>query len=250
MAVTAALIIIGNEVLSGRTRDANLQFIARRLVDIGIRLAEARVIADTEDAIIAAVNQCRAAHDFVFTTGGIGPTHDDITSRSVARAFGVALVRDPVALALLEKHYEGRDLNDARLKMADIPEGAGLIHNPVSKAPGFQIENVFVLAGVPSIMEAMFEGIKERLTGGEKVASKTITAFIPEGDLAGPFGRLQEEFPAVEMGSYPFFRSGRLGSSLVLRSPDGPALAAAAESLRAMIRDLGSEPEEDGEDGD
>ncbi|MCH7486820.1 MAG: competence/damage-inducible protein A [Proteobacteria bacterium] len=250
MAVTAALIIIGNEVLSGRTRDANLQFIARRLVDIGIRLAEARVIADTEDAIIAAVNQCRAAHDFVFTTGGIGPTHDDITSRSVARAFGVALVRDPVALALLEKHYEGRDLNDARLKMADIPEGAGLIHNPVSKAPGFQIENVFVLAGVPSIMEAMFEGIKERLTGGEKVASITITAFIPEGDLAGPFGRLQEEFPAVEMGSYPFFRGGRLGSSLVLRSADGPALAAAAESLRAMIRDLGSEPEEDGEDGD
>lgn len=250
MAVTAALIIIGNEVLSGRTRDANLQFIARRLVDIGIRLAEARVIADTEDAIIAAVNQCRAAHDFVFTTGGIGPTHDDITSRSVARAFGVALVRDPVALALLEKHYEGRDLNDARLKMADIPEGAGLIHNPVSKAPGFQIENVFVLAGVPSIMEAMFEGIKERLTGGEKVASITITAFIPEGDLAGPFGRLQEEFPAVEMGSYPFFRGGRLGSSLVLRSPDVTALAAAAESLRAMIRDLGSEPEEDGEDGD
>ncbi len=250
MAVTAALIIIGNEVLSGRTRDANLQFIARRLVDIGIRLAEARVIADTEDAIIAAVNQCRAAHDFVFTTGGIGPTHDDITSRSVARAFGVALVRDPVALALLEKHYEGRDLNDARLKMADIPDGAGLIHNPVSAAPGFQIENVFVLAGVPSIMEAMFEGIKERLTGGEKVASITITAFIPEGDLAGPFGRLQEEFPAVEMGSYPFFRGGRLGSSLVLRSADGPALAAAAERLRAMIRDLGSEPEEDGEDGD
>ena len=249
MAVSAALIIIGNEVLSGRTRDANLQFIAARLVELGIRLAEVRVIADEVEAIIAAVNQCRAAHDFVFTTGGIGPTHDDITSASVARAFGVPLVRDPRALALLESHYRDGNLNAARLKMADIPEGAGLIHNPVSKAPGFQIENVFVLAGVPSIMEAMFEGIKDRLTGGRKVASITITAFITEGDLAGPLGRLQDEFPAVEMGSYPFFRTGRLGSSLVLRSTDGPALEAAAGRLRAMIRDLGAEPEEDEDTG-
>ena len=245
MSVTAALIIIGNEVLSGRTRDANLQFIAGRLVELGIRLAEVRVIADEEDAIIAAVNQCRAAHDFVFTTGGIGPTHDDITAASVARAFGVALIRDPAALALLENHYQGGKLNAARLKMADIPDGASLIHNPVSKAPGFQMENVFVLAGVPSVMEAMFDGIKDRLPGGRKVASKTITAFIPEGDLAGPLGRLQDEFPAVEMGSYPFFRSGRLGSSLVLRSADGPTLAAATERLRALIREMGAEPGED-----
>ncbi len=247
MSVTAALIIIGNEVLSGRTRDANLLFIARRLVELGIRLAEVRVIADEEDAIIAAVNQCRAAHDVVFTTGGIGPTHDDITSASVARAFGVPLVRDPGALALLERHYRDGNLNEARLKMADIPDGASLIHNPVSKAPGFQMENVFVLAGVPSIMEAMFDGIKDRLPGGEVVKSKTITAFITEGDLAGPLGRLQDEFPAVEMGSYPFFRTGRLGSSLVLRSADEPELKAAAERLRALIRDLGGEPEEDGD---
>ena len=245
MAVTAALIIIGNEVLSGRTRDANLLFIARRLVDLGIRLAEVRVVADEDDAIIAAVNQFRAAHDFVFTTGGIGPTHDDITARSVARAFGVALVRDPAARALLESHYRDGGLNEARLKMADIPDGASLIHNPVSKAPGFQIENVFVLAGVPSIMEAMFEGIKDRLSGGRKVASITITAFIPEGDLAGPLKNLQDEFPTVEMGSYPFFRSGRLGSSLVLRSADPAQLEAAADGLRAMIRELGAEPGED-----
>ena len=247
MTVTAALIIIGNEVLSGRTRDANLQFIAVRLVELGIRLAEVRVIADDDQAIAAAVNQARAAHDFVFTTGGIGPTHDDITSASVAKAFGVALVRDPAALALLESHYEGGKLNEARLKMADIPAGASLIHNPVSAAPGFQMENVFVLAGVPSIMEAMFDGIKDRLTGGEVVASKTITAFIPEGDLAAPLGALQDEFPGVEMGSYPFFRGGRLGSALVLRSPDPPALEAAAERLRALIRDLGAEPQEDGD---
>ena len=249
MAVSAVLIIIGNEVLSGRTRDANLQFIAARLVEIGIRLAEVRVIADKVEAIVAAVNQARAAHDFVITTGGIGPTHDDITSASVARAFGVALVRHPRALALLQSHYRDGNLNEARLKMADIPEGAHLIHNPVSAAPGFQMENVFVLAGVPSIMQAMFDGIRDRLSGGRKVASKTITAFITEGDLAGPLGRLQDDFPAVEMGSYPFFRTGRFGSSLVLRSTDGAELAAAAEALRAMIRDLGAEPE-DGEEGE
>jgi molybdenum cofactor synthesis domain-containing protein len=247
MEVTATLIIIGNEVLSGRTRDANLQFIAARLVDLGIRLAEVRVIADDDGAIVAAVNQARSACDFVFTTGGIGPTHDDITSQSVANAFGVPLVRDPDALALLQAHYEGGNLNEARLKMADIPDGAQLIHNPVSAAPGFQMENVFVIAGVPSIMEAMFDGIRDRLTGGEIVASITITAFIPEGDLAAPLGKLQDEFPSVEMGSYPFFRTGRLGSALVLRSTDGPALEAAAERLRAIIRDLGAEPHEDGD---
>ena len=249
MDVSAALIIIGNEVLSGRTRDANLQFIAKRLVGLGIRLAEVRVIADEDAAIIGAVNQARTTHDFVFTTGGIGPTHDDITSQSVANAFGVRLVRDAAAMALLEGHYEGGKLNQARLKMADIPEGASLIHNPVSAAPGFQMENVFVLAGVPSIMQAMFDGITDRLTGGEVVASITITAFIPEGDLAAPLGALQNDFPAVEMGSYPFFRNGRLGSALVLRSADGKALEAAAEGVRAIIRDLGGEPHEDGDTG-
>jgi molybdenum cofactor synthesis domain-containing protein len=249
VSVTAALIIIGNEVLSGRTRDANLQFIAKGLVDLGIRLAEVRVIADDAGAIAAAVNQARDVHDFVFTTGGIGPTHDDITSQSVADAFGVRLVRDPAALALLEKHYEGGNLNEARLKMADIPDGARLIHNPVSAAPGFQMDNVFVMAGVPSIMEAMFDGIRDRLTGGEIVASKTITAFIPEGDLAAPLGKLQDDFPGVEMGSYPFFRTGRLGSALVLRSTDAAQLAAAAEGVRALIRDLGGEPHEDGDSG-
>ena len=244
MAVSAALIIIGNEVLSGRTRDANLQFIAKRLGEIGIRLAEVRVIADDDAAIVAAVNQARSACDFVFTTGGIGPTHDDITSQSVANAFGVPLVRDPAALDLLQAHYEGGNLNEARLKMADIPDGAQLIHNPVSAAPGFQMDNVFVLAGVPSIMEAMFDGITDRLTGGEVVASMTITAFIPEGDLAAPLGRLQDDFPMVEMGSYPFFRTGRLGSALVLRSTDADKLQAAAEGVWVIIRDLGGEPQE------
>lgn len=240
MAVTAALIIIGNEVLSGRTRDANLQFIARRLVDIGIRLAEARVIADTEDAIIAAVNQCRAAHDFVFTTGGIGPTHDDITSQSVAKAFGRALIRNPEAEAILLANYRPEDVTEARMKMADTPDGDDvvLIENPVSKAPGYQIENVFVMAGVPRIMQAMFDGLKSRLRGGQPVRSRSIDAFIPEGLVAGPLGEVQKDFPDIEIGSYPFVRGGQLGTCLVARCTDEARLDAAADAIAAMIRTL------------
>ncbi len=243
--VTACLIVIGNEVLSGRTQDANLQFLGTRLNDLGIRLVEARVIRDDEQTIVHTVNACRAAFDYVFTTGGIGPTHDDITSAAIAKAFGVALERNPDAVAVMQSHYKPGDLNEARLTMADIPAGGILIHNPVSKAPGYQMENVFVLPGVPRIMQAMFEGMKERLTGGAVVHSMTLVAFIPEGSLAGPLAKVQEAHGGVEIGSYPFIRHGRLGVSVVVRSTDMDEMEAAAEKVRAQMRGAGSEPMED-----
>jgi len=243
--VTACLLIIGNEVLSGRTRDANLQYLAQALNEIGIRLTEARVIPDDEATIVAAVNECRARFVYVLTTGGIGPTHDDITAAAVAKAFGVALRRHPQAEAWLRQHYRPEDINPERMKMADVPEGATLIENPVSKAPGFQIGNVIVLPGVPRIMQAMFEGYRHRLKGGARMLSKAIAAYVPEGVIAKPLTELQARFKDVEIGSYPFVRDGRLGAALVLRTSDAARLAAAAEDLRAMIRDLGGEPVED-----
>lgn len=244
--VTAALVIIGNEILSGRTRDANLTYIALRLNEIGIRLAEVRVIGDYEDQIVSAVNACRKAHNYVFTTGGIGPTHDDITAHAIAKAFDVPVERNPQALARLTRQYDPRDLNEARLSMADMPEGAVLIDNPVSVAPGFQIGNVFVLAGVPAIMQAMFDGIKGRLKGGAPVLSRTIACYLPEGTIADDLSALQERFAAVEIGSYPFFRLGRFGTSLVLRSEDAALMARAADELRSLLTKLGAEPIEAG----
>lgn len=240
--VTAALVIIGNEILSGRTRDANLAYIAAGLTKIGIRLAEVRVIGDDTDQIAAAVNACRSAHDYVFTTGGIGPTHDDITAAAVAKAFGVPIERNREAVARLAAQYDPRDLNEARLSMADMPVGAILVDNPVSASPGFQIGNVFVLAGVPSIMQAMFDGLKGRLKGGAPIFARTISCFLPEGAIAEGLSALQDRFPAVEIGSYPFFRLGKFGTSLVLRSEDAALLEKAAGALREFLAKLGAEP--------
>lgn len=242
--VTACLIIIGNEVLSGRTKDANLHFLAGALTEMGIRLREARVIGDDEQAIIAAVNACRAAYDYVFTTGGIGPTHDDITAESIAKAFDVPLLLHPEARARLEAHYPPGELNEARLRMARVPEGGILIDNPVSTAPGFQIGNVFVMAGVPRIMQAMFEGIRHRLRTGAVMLSHTITIYKPEGALAAGLAEVQAQFPDVEIGSYPFAKVDALGAAIVLRCPDATRLTAAAEAVRALARALGAEPEE------
>ncbi len=176
------------------------------------------------------------------TTGGIGPTHDDITAASIAKAFGVGLRRDPEAVAILERRYGSKDLNEARLKMTEVPEGATLLVNPVSGAPGFRIGNVFVMAGVPDIMRGMFDGFKHRLAGGRPVQSTTVSAYIKEGDIAKPLAALQEAHPEVEIGSYPFVRDDRFGVSLVLRSADAAPMAAAADGLRAVIRELGQEP--------
>jgi molybdopterin-biosynthesis enzyme MoeA-like protein len=174
----------------------------------------------------------------VFTTGGIGPTHDDITSAAVARAFGARLERNPAAVAALERHYEPGRLNEARLRMADIPAGARLIDNPVSGAPGFQLENVFVLPGVPGIMQAMFDGMTDRLTGGKPMLTESVTTDLMEGALAADLGGIQERFPDVSIGSYPFFRQSRLGVNLVLRTTDAARLLAAATEVRAMIHAL------------
>jgi len=240
--VTAAVLIIGNEVLSGRTKDANLNWMARRLTDMGIRLKEARVIPDVEEVIVDAVNEMRAAYDYVFTTGGIGPTHDDITAACIAKAFGVEVMRHPDAVALLEAYIPADRLNEARLKMADVPVGGELIENPVSRAPGFRMENVFVMAGVPSIMRAMFDSLAPLLTGGPKVLSLAVATYLPEGTVAEGLGQIQGRHPDADIGSYPFYRDGKFGCTLVTRTADAADLAAAADEIRAMIIDLGGEP--------
>src|SRR5499427_7333242 len=232
--VTACVLIIGNEILSGRTQDANLAFLARGLDEVGIRVREARVIADDATAIITTLNSVRHTFDYVFTTGGIGPTHDDITAQSVADAFSVPLTLHPEAKRLLETHYPPGNLNAARMRMAMVPEGAVLLPNPISRAPGFQIGNVFVLPGVPSIMQGIFEQLKYRLKGGEKVRSRSVSCHLPEGTLAKDLGELQARYPDLEIGSYPYFRRGDFGVTLVLRGIEIRRLAAAVEELNAL----------------
>ncbi len=240
---TACLIIIGNEILSGRTKDENLQFIGGRLNELGIRLQEVRVIPDIETTIVATVNECRPAFDYVFTTGGIGPTHDDITAQSVAKAFGVENRLNDEAYNLLLDHYKDPDkINEARLRMAHTPVGARLIHNPVSLAPGFQMENVFVMAGVPRIMQVMFDGLGDRLVGGQPLESRAIDARLPEGEIANGLGEIQARYPDVDIGSYPYFRQGAAGCILVLRGAQPQMLDAAAEDVRALVRSCGGEP--------
>jgi molybdenum cofactor synthesis domain-containing protein len=241
-AVTAALLIIGNEILSGRTQDRNLAFLGAQLADRGIRLAEARVIPDEKATIVAQVDELRARHQYLFTTGGIGPTHDDITAECVADAVGRPLIEHPEARAILDQRYGPQGLTAARLRMARTPEGASLIENPVSKVPGFRIGNVYVMAGIPEVMQAMFESIAHELTGGPPLITATLVAELPEGDLAGPLGELQARYPDIEMGSYPFFGQRRYGASLVLRATDRARLSGALDELRQMVRDLGTEP--------
>lgn len=240
--VTAALIVIGNEILSGRTQDTNLSFLGRRLNELGIRLAEARVIADDEDEIVGAVRHLRDRYDYVFTTGGIGPTHDDITTACVAKAFDKPVIRHPEAEARLKAHYRPEDLNEARLKMADTPEGACLIDNPVSAAPGYCIGNVYVMAGVPRIMQAMFENVKETLTGADPVLSRSVWAFVTEGAMAKDLSSIQDSFQDLEIGSYPFAKDQKLGVSIVIRGVDEDRLCAAEQQVAALMRAQGGAP--------
>lgn len=239
---SAALIIIGNEILSGRTVDTNTPWIAERLTARGIILGEARVISDDEQQIIQAVNDLRVRFDYVFTTGGIGPTHDDITAASVARAFDIELERNEEAFRMLEDHYGIEELTPPRAKMALIPKGAVLIHNPVSAAPGFIIGNVHVMAGVPRIMQAMLEYVLSVIMSGKPILSNTVACTLPESAVAEDLGKLQDRYPNVQMGSYPHYRGGALGLSLVLRSTDSDILEKATEDLIAIIRAHGDEP--------
>jgi molybdenum cofactor synthesis domain-containing protein len=248
--VKAAVLLIGDELLSGRTQDVNLQTIAKFLSPLGVQVAEVRVVPDVPQDIVMAVNALRTKYDYVFSTGGIGPTHDDKTADAMAAAFGVGIdVRDD-ARAILEAHYKGRTtLNESRLRMARIPDDASLIANPVSKAPGFQIGNVFVMAGVPSIMRGMLQDIPHRIEGGAIVRARTVRAKgIPEGDIADGLGALEEASDgAVAFGSYPWFTPEGFGVHLVARSADPAALDKAFADLAALIRSRGGEPEEVGE---
>ncbi len=234
---TAAMLVIGDEILSGRTRDANMHYLAVALTAHGIDLREMRVVADEPDAIVAAVNALRAAYSHVFTSGGIGPTHDDITADNVARAFGVTIDVRADARAILQAHYDRQDLelNVARLRMARIPEGATLIENPVSGAPGFSLGNVHVIAGVPKIFEAMVAGLLPQLTGGAPVLSRALDVMRGEGDIAGPLGELAARYPALSFGSYPFQRDGVFGSNVVVRGQDEVAVDQAMAELQEIF---------------
>jgi molybdenum cofactor synthesis domain-containing protein len=236
---TACVLIIGNEILSGKTQDANLQFLAQELAKLGIRLEEARVVRDVPEAIIRHVNECRAAFTYVFTTGGIGPTHDDITAECVARAFGVQLVLDAQAVDLLKRG--GRPLNEARLKMARVPVGSELVANPVSGAPGFRIGNVFVLAGIPSIARAMFASAVPMLAKGSPILSAGVDVYLREGDFADALTQIQNDHEDVEIGSYPFSRDGRFGATLGVRGTDAALLQGVLERIVAAMVALGGE---------
>jgi len=241
---TACVLIIGNEILSGRVQDENVAFLARGLNEIGIRLKEVRVIPDVADTIVAAINEVRCVFDYVFTTGGIGPTHDDITAQCVAEAFAVKLHLHPEARRLLEGHYPAGAVNEARMRMAYVPEGAQLLPNPISRAPGFQIGNVYVMAGVPQIMQATFNELRHRLKGGAKMLSRSVSCSLGEGVLAKRLGELQTRYGDLEIGSYPYFRRADFGVTLVIRGTDRKRLVAATEELKALIFDLGGDPHE------
>jgi molybdenum cofactor synthesis domain-containing protein len=244
--VTAAVLIIGNEILSGRVADANINYLAKGLGGIGIRLMEVRVVRDDPQAIIDAVHALRKGHDYLFTTGGIGPTHDDITAECIAKAFGVELVRDARAVERLLNYYGKDELNDARLRMANIPAGSELIDNSVSHAPGFRYQNVYVLAGVPRIMQAMFESLKPGLAGGDVVLSRTLLIAMPESTLAEGLTQVQDRYPDVEIGSYPFVRFEKLQTAIVCRGTDKERIAGAIAEVGALATGLGGQWEEEG----
>ncbi|WP_158807336.1 molybdopterin-binding protein [Beijerinckia sp. L45] len=237
--VTAAVLVIGDEILSGRTKDRNIGAIAERCSELGIDLREVRIVADDEDAIVAALNALRARFTYVFTTGGIGPTHDDITADAVAKAFGVAISEDPRAIALLLQRIKPEDLNAARRRMARIPHGAALVENSVSKAPGFWIENVIVMAGVPAVMNAMLDAVTPLLAGGTQTVAQSVAAgTLPEGAYAAALGEIATDFPGLAIGSYPSFRDGAFHNEIVVRGKDAGAVGDAAARVGAMIAGL------------
>jgi len=236
--VTAALIIIGNEILSGRTQDVNLNHIAKKMNEHGIRMMECRVVPDIENEIIDALNALRPKFDYIFTTGGIGPTHDDITAACIAKAFGQKLILNPEAYGVMAAHYKKLELefSEARARMAHTPEHATLIENPVSIAPGFKVDNVFVLAGVPKIMQAMLESLLPSLSGGTKILSKTLLCNLPEGEIAEGLGHTQDNFPSIEIGSYPAFTANDFRLSLVLRGSNEQLLETAMMEVIDLIK--------------
>ncbi len=240
---TAALVVIGDEILSGRTQDRNVAQVAAWLNEQGIRLAEVRIVADDAQAIAETVNALRSSHDYLFTTGGIGPTHDDITVDSIAAALGVPVVVHPEARRILEDYYRGRGgLTEGRLRMARVPQGAELIPNPTSGAPGVQIGNIHLLAGVPHIAASMLEALRGTLEGGRPMVSVTLGALAAESDVAELLREAEGRHPGVSVGSYPFLEEGRYGANFVIRSEDGEAARRCAEDLGRTLREAGIEP--------
>lgn len=234
--VTAGILVIGDEILSGRTKDKNIGYIAEYLTRIGIDLKEVRVVGDEEGAIVEALNALRQRYTYVFTTGGIGPTHDDITADCVAKAFGVAIGYHPQALEIMRARFKPEELNEARLRMARAPEGAELVHNSVNKVPSFRMGNVIVMAGVPAIMQAMLDGIAPTLKTGVKMLSETVPANLREGDIGGPLAAVAKAHPQTMIGSYPFWQAdGQPNTNIVIRSRDPAALLAARQAVEAML---------------
>ena len=239
--VTAAVLIIGNEILSGRTQDTNLAYLAKKLNEYGIQIREARVVPDVEADIVAALNALRSRYDYVFTTGGIGPTHDDITADCVAAAFGVDLVISEPIAEIIRRRPAAPEIMEARMRMARIPRGGGLIDNPLGP-PGFYIENVYVMAGIPRVMQQMIDSLQGKLRGGASVRSRSVTAYLSEGQIARRLGQIQDGFSHIDLGSYPFHREDRYGTTLVMRGTDEAGLDAMLEQVKQMIVDLGGEP--------
>ena len=237
--ITAALLVIGDEILSGRTKDKNIGYIAEYLTNIGIDLKEVRVVPDEMEEIVEAVNRLRARYTYLFTTGGIGPTHDDITADAISQALGIPLYEDPRIIAAMLERLKPEDLNEARRRMARIPVGAEHVVNPISKVPGFKIENVIVMAGVPSIMQAMMDDVAPRLTTGARMMMETVEATgIPEGTSATALSEIAKAHPDVIIGSYPQFHEGRFRNQIVVRSKDGAALQAALGAVDAMLKTM------------
>ncbi len=238
--VTAAMIVIGDEILSGRTKDKNIGFVADYLTELGIDLEEVRIVSDHQDRIIEAVNSLRARYDYVFTSGGIGPTHDDITADAISAAFGLPCTHHPEAMALMQAAYSKRGLEftQSRKRMARTPEGATLIANPVSTAPGFRVENVHVMAGVPKIMQAMMDSIAPTLKGGAKIHSRTVDCPLGEGDIGAPLTAIQEAQPQTMIGSYPRFENGAYSTQIVVRSRDEAILQQTVAQVEEMVAGL------------
>ncbi|HIG42947.1 MAG: molybdopterin-binding protein [bacterium] len=244
--VTGCMIIIGNEILSGRTQDTNLNYLAKTLNEAGVRLTEARVIPDIEAVIVDTVNECRAKFDHVFTTGGIGPTHDDITAACIAKAFDTELEYHPEIVKVIKQREAPPEVMESRLLMARVPKGGRLINNPTGGPQGFQMGNVYVMAGVPMVMQAMAGTLdRERLNGGDPVRSRSIGAYLGESQVANELSKIQDKHPDVDLGSYPFYRQDGYGTNLVMRGTDETELDEMKEEVRAMILSFGVEPIED-----
>ena len=240
--ITAGVLVIGNEILSGRTQDVNLNHIAKALGEMGVRVREARVVPDVEDVIVAAVNDARARFDYVFTTGGIGPTHDDITAESIARAFDVPLVVSDAIAERIRGRPAPPEVMESRLRMARIPRGAALIDNPTGGPQGFRMGNVFVMAGIPAVMQAMLSTVT--LEGGTVVRSRSVTAYLGESQVATGLTHIQARYPEVDLGSYPFTRDGRYGTTLVMRGTNPDELAAVLDQVQQLIVDAGETPQD------